>query len=350
MKDFRGLLIRRMKQLAPEQSGAISTFAAIGIVAFLGCAALAIDVAHLVSMKGELQKAADAGALAGARALALGTPFPNWTNGETVATATTKKNKFDGQLITDCQVQSGYWSLTWNEGNAPANLQPQGITPTNLDLPAVKVTVNKTGGQNGGPLTLLFARILGISDPTPMAISVAAMKSTFLPVSAIPPGDGFPLATPQTFVQQNWDRTPPVSFRIGSTYHSPDGGQWTSFLVNANDVPTIRELIDNGNPTPLKIGDQIWIEPGTKTTLYDDAACRIGETVLLPVVPDNFDTHALAPILGFVPFCIEAVAGGSDKYIQGHFVPNYTAPGASGSGGAPNYGAVAQYDSPKVVD
>ena len=32
--------------------------------------------------------------------------------------------------------------------------------------------------------------------------------------------------------------------------------------------------------------------------------------------------------------------GGSDKYIEGHFVPKYTVPGATGNANAPNFGAV----------
>ena len=42
---------------------------AIGLVVFLGFGALALDIAHLVSVKRELTKAAEAGALSGARGL-----------------------------------------------------------------------------------------------------------------------------------------------------------------------------------------------------------------------------------------------------------------------------------------
>ena len=91
------------------------------------------------------------------------------------------------------------------------------------------------------------------------------------------------MATPISWVHLMWKPDADSdTFRIGSAYHDPTGGQWTSFLADANNVPTIRDLIDNGNPSELKIGDQIWIEPGTKTTLYSDAADRIGDTFLLP--------------------------------------------------------------------
>ena len=42
---------------------------ALGMVVFLGFVALALDIAHLVTVKRELAKAAEAGALSGARGL-----------------------------------------------------------------------------------------------------------------------------------------------------------------------------------------------------------------------------------------------------------------------------------------
>lgn len=125
---------------------------------------------------------------------------------------------------------------------------------------------------------------------------------------------------------------PPISFKIGSSYHSPDGGQWTSLLQDSNNVPTFRGLISNGNPDPLKIGDNIWIQPGTKTTLYSDAASLIGKTVLLPVVTTDFETHSYTPIQGFVSFYIEDAVGGSGKYVQGHFVKDHAVTGGTYNG------------------
>lgn len=342
------VFLERFRNLVTDQSGALAVLAALLMTVFLGCAALALDIGHMVMVKSELQKAADAGALAGARAINLVPPVPNWTNGQAAATQTVEENKVDGSLITDCQVQTGYWDLTWNQNAPPANLKPTGTSPGPTDVTAVKVTVSKASGHNRGPVSMIFARILGINTESMSASAVAAMIPQ-CPVSTAYPGSAFPLATPISWVKQMWnpDADSP-SFRIGSDYHSPDGGQWTSFLLDANNVPTVRSLIDNGNPTELQIGDDIWIEPGTKTTLYSEAATRIGQTVLLPIVCDDFDTHAATPLLGFVPFYIEDAVGGCGKYIQGHFVANYDAPSAAGSPNAPYYGATA-YNA-KLID
>lgn len=307
-----------------DTSGAIAIVTALTIAILLGMAALAIDVGHLMVVKSELQKAADAGALAGARAMVPYVttslpPQPNWSQGQAKATQTAQLNKADGQLLTNCQVQTGYWNT------ATRILQSTGITPGNNDSPAVRVTAAKAAGQNGGPVELFFGTILGLNTSNVSAQALAMIA----PLGGIPAhGGGFPLAVPKALVDQYWYQDPPVSFKIGSTYHSPDGGQWTSFLANENNVPTIRKLMEEGNPAPLNVGDNIWIQPGTKATLYADAAAYVGQTFVLPVVTTDFDTHSYTPILGFVSFYVEDAQGGSGKYVEGHFVKDRPVPGA----------------------
>lgn len=337
---------RTWSNLVTDQSGVIAAWVAVGIVVLIGMAALAIDIGRLTVVKSELQKAADAGALAGARGLCMGPPAPNWNLAQNMATNTAQENKAEANLITTCDVQVGYWDYSWSEATAPANLKPPGTVPTSQDVPAVKVTIRKAAGQNQGPLLMLFAPILGIKshDVSAQAVACAAPE----PANSIDSGVGFPLATPISFVKALWDKNPPESFRIGSCYHDPTGGEWTSFLIDANDVPTIDNLIDTGNPGPIRVGDEIWIQPGTKTSVYYEAACRIGDIVMLPIVPDDFLNHDYSPVLAFVPFKIEDACGGDNKFIQGHFVPGYQVPGGLGDSKTPYYGAMAA--TPKLVD
>jgi Flp pilus assembly protein TadG len=341
-------MIARLRRLPSDQSGALAVWAALCLVLLAGMLALAVDIGRLAVAKSEMQKAADAGALAGARALSTGPPFPNWTGAQTLAAATAMANKVAGSQVTSsqCRVQVGYWDYSWTSGTAPANLLSTGIVPTAQDVPAVKVTISRGGSQINAPLAMLFGPILNITSETVSAQAVACAIS--LPANQIAPGQAFPLALPISFVDQLYDQDPSPSFRIGSSYHDPTGGQWTSFLANANNVPTIEELIDNGNPGPLKLGDPIWIAPGTKDTLFNYAANRIGDTMLMPVVSDDFETNATTPILGFVAFYVEDAQGGSDPYIQGHFVNPYTVPGGVGATGTPDYGATA--GAPRLIN
>jgi Flp pilus assembly protein TadG len=299
-----------------DETGAVAVITALCLGVFIMLLALVLDIGHLVGVRSELQNAADASALAGARALVpyntAFSPQPDWVAGQTRAEETVTANQADGQTLIQSQVQTGYWSLITR------TFQPTTIVPGLRDVPAVTVTITKAAGQNNGPVQMFFAQVMGIPS---LDVGVRALAFISAPVG-VPGGGSFPMAVPKVLVDQYWDRDPPTTFKIGSSYHDPVGGQWTSFLVDNNDVPFIRDLIDNGNPSPIKVGDNIWIQPGTKDSLfaYVQAEHKIGQTVLLPVVTTNFDTHSFTPILSFVSFYIKNAVGGSGKYIEGNFV------------------------------
>ena len=316
---------------------------AIGLMALLSIAALVVDLGHLYSVRSEMRKAAEAGADAGARALRLGEDpaVLDWDNGRHVAASTVQQNYADNLSLADFtvnDVQAGYWDTRWTRSTAPANLNgapnpdTTGYTPASpTEVPAIKVTLAKTHGGSGSsaPVTTYLASIMGINS-----MGVQATATAMLPtINTLPPGAAFPLATPDNFAALYYNSDPPYTFRIGPSYLNPDGGDWTSFDVDQNNVPYIRKLIDNGNPTQLSIGDNIWIEPGVKDTLYGYAAERIGETVMLPIVPNNFATGAWNPVLNFIAFEITNTFQGSNPYIEGHFVRDYTNPRGSGVGG-----------------
>jgi hypothetical protein len=310
-----------LKDFIADQSGALATTVALVMVVFLGLAALVIDYGHLTWVEDELKAAADAGALAGAKYLVpyVGSPAtPDWISGQNKATQTVLLNRADAEPLTNAQVEYGFWNLTTK------TLQSPGIAPTNSQLPAIRVTIAKAAGQNGGPVRMFFASIFGVNSRDLCARAVAVITGPY----NIPPGGAFPLAMPKDLLDQyQWDRDPPQTVQVGGFIND---GQWTSFFIGANDVPTIRELMASGNPANLTVGDNIWIEPGIKTTLYDEAASKVGQTVIVPVVSTDFSTHTYTPIMGFASFVIDAAVGGNDKYIQGHFVKNIISNAGSG--------------------
>ena len=102
--------VEKKLQKALDQSGAVALIMAAVLVGLCGFAALALDIGHMISVKAELQKAADAGALSGATFLMpyVGAPLtPNWTAGQNKATQTVLLNRADNQTLLDCQVQWG---------------------------------------------------------------------------------------------------------------------------------------------------------------------------------------------------------------------------------------------------
>jgi hypothetical protein len=327
-----------------NESGVVLILLVICLLVLLGFAALAIDVGHVMVVRNELQNAADATALAAANNFYPHTPTstptpPDWYAAEAAATNAIGVNKSDGVPLTHCDVETGYWNLA----HTPQGLQSQGITPGPNDAPAVKVTVQRAAGINGGPVQTWLAGIIGIATLNVSAEATAVSASP----GTMRPGALMPIAISKEVADQAGRyNSPAATVRIGSSYHYPNSmaGQWTSLDLDRNDVPTIRDLIANGNPTPLGVGDNIWIEPGTKTSLYRDVP--VGTDALFPVVDavlrDN--THAEVPIYGFIGFHITNSVGGSGKYIEGYFIFNYYA----GLGGpiGPNYGA---FSPPRLV-
>jgi hypothetical protein len=330
---------KKLARLPAETSGSAALIVALALVVICGAAALATDLGHLASVGNELQIAADASALAGARALCTQIPgslsfvdIPNWVSGGTTTNYILKKNAADGVLLANANIQMGFWNLTWHWSTAPRDtttgaiqLLPQSTTPDATHIPAVRVKIDEKAGVNNGPVQFSLARVMGITDASPGAQAVAAIfPRKGKGIKSVPAQSCLPFATPISWVRAHWNDDPPTSFRIGSTYHSDDGGEWTSFLIDANNVPEIRDLIVNGNPDPMQVGDNIYIQPGTKSVLYSDLAVDIGKIGLLPIVQDDFATHEYTPLKGFVAFYLEDTGGsGESAYVQGHFVRGY---------------------------
>jgi Flp pilus assembly protein TadG len=318
--------------------------AALLMVVFLGLAALALDLGYLYVVRTELQNAADAAALAGAGHLyprtvtgaVVSVVPPEWGAAAYAASTNAPANKAGGATLTDYDVQTGYWNL------ASGVLQSPLGAPGTQDAPAVQVTVRKTGGLNNGPVRLFFANALGIGT--------SDVRATATAVTACPgvayPGALFPVAIRKSVADQASDfGSRSSTIKLGSDYHYPadSAGQWTSFDVDANDTPTIRKLIEDGNPNTLTNLDTIWIQPGTKATIYNEVPLNID--VALPVVLDtNFETHARVKIVGFIGFHITAAKGGSQKYVEGYFTSFLYIPQSGPVG--PCYGA---YTPPRLV-
>lgn len=314
--------------------------------------AFAVDVPRFFAVSHELQNAADAAALAGAGALTTGASVPNWTAAAASATAAVPLNISDGVKLSTGTVKTGYWDVA---ASSPTLVAPSAVTlpaPSgHMPEPAVQVTVTRDASTNGGLVTLLLGALLGMPSTSDSATSVAVIT----PPSALPAGGLFPVIMDQCVYNQYWDSTKnqpkldasgqPKSFSIGNgaTYGGTcEAGQWTSFKTVANDTPTIRGLITNGNPTALAIGDSIYIQSGVKDTIY--SSVPKGVTVVMPV-GTNVSTSGYTPIIAFAAFYIDGSNGGSTKAISGHFVAGYKIP-TQASGIGTGYGS---YVAPRIA-
>ncbi len=153
-------------KLLHGQRGNTAILFALCLPVLLGCAALAVDLARLNLTKVELQNAADAGALAGARSLTNAGSYPNWSEAEDAAKSLAKQNYANAELIQDMNVSidSGYWNIP-NRSYSPSH-----VSILTGDVPAVRVTVSI------GSLNLFFGRFLGTNDgPTDKPVSASSI-------------------------------------------------------------------------------------------------------------------------------------------------------------------------------
>ena len=158
------------QEFRSDESGGIAVIVTIVLTAMLFTAALVLDLGHLSTVKSEVRKAAEAGAYAGARALALPKDITdwNWDNGKATAVATVQQNAADNLSLADftsANVQVGFWDLSWDARTAH-DLLPSTITPVIGKVAAVKVTVAKTQGGSGSsaPVATSFASMMGIGS------------------------------------------------------------------------------------------------------------------------------------------------------------------------------------------
>ena len=352
-----------------RQRGAMLVTSSLFMIFLIGLAAVVVDVGHMMTARNALQNAADAAALAGAGCLTrssapsgqdcTSTPSAslNWAMAKTKAELTIGLNQVDGVSLVDGTVTTGYKNMA----GTPAHLQATTLSPVGAyDKPAVWVQLRKAPGSNGGPLQTLITNWYGGSGFSMTVTAVAVISSP----ATVPPNSLIPYAINQCMFNLYWDtasnaprlatRTSlngvpqvlgqPWVFRIGSAYHYPgcESGQWSSFGSKASDadngVTTSNSLIASANLSALSIGDLVGIQPGTKTALYNSLDAQYptppGADISLAVVnqADGLDKVGSTPVVGFAGFHITDIQGGSQKYIQGHFIRGATTAGASGVG------------------
>jgi Flp pilus assembly protein TadG len=332
MNDQRRIMSRVKKNFWGNESGAVAVYAGIGMVVLMGCAALALDIAHLVSVKRELVKAAEAGALSGARRLwpvdlsAATSRDPDWSTAETKARTTAMKNKVNGaDLATgEVTVEVGRWNYatkTFTPGN-------------NSSANGVRVTTHRNS------VPMILAQVLGQGPRNMSATAIAIMDF------ATAVGKGcIPIA-----VNQDYAKTPGITVYIGFNPDPEDNGGWFAVAPDNVNASTLKDYIINDSVPPLNIGDTLDLQNG----VVDSALKLIGDelatypdgwVVFLPVVDTPKFNHT-DQVDAFVPVKItEVKESGNPKYVKGTVLTMAEAASALPGGGG-KFGAMAP---PKLV-
>ena len=316
---------------AMNQRGATAILVALLLVVLVGFTALAIDVGHLVVARNELQNAADAGALAGARFLYNedGTAVNEDANqiAYNAATANMSENL---AVEVDCDfannsgdVQRGHWcfansTFTPNDSLEPVDLWNASTEEldNNTDfINAIRVVTRR----QSNPVASFFAKILGhpgfqVSTEAIGYIGFAGTLQEFeidQPIaickqSIIYGADGF---------------TCTVGRMIPST---EDTGGWTGFgqeedgscAPGGTNSQEVKDLVETGclgegaNPEMLNLGGGVTFNDGQIDIAFQKLIdCWIGNagdppnkpwTIMLPVVDCSEGGPTCHPLVGAV--------------------------------------------------
>lgn len=257
--------------------------------------ALGVDIFHLVVTRNELQNAADAGALAGARYLYnedgtaindSGYTAKNGTvlqscNTLAITAATTNKSDNSNVEVGVNDVQRGHWSFackhfTPNNSTAPVDLWNIPTMCTNnsncpnsdsscLDrdvnfINALQVTVHRESTQ----VSAWFSRILGYLGFTQSATAVAYIGFA----GSIPPLDAdLPIAIckESIFVNNNYSCNIGRMLNSGNNSNTSNTAGWTNFSQDPKCSTANPSNVDicNGNPNELLFGIGLGTTGGT---------------------------------------------------------------------------------------
>ena len=313
--------------------GSITIITALGLFFLLGAVALGLDIARLVVLKSELQRAADAAAGAGARGLwPVAMPVllyppnnPDCTTATSWARNTFRNNQVDRAILTDGEytIEVGRWDYATRTFTQVCSLNSN----------AVQVTVSKSN------VRLFFAQTLGLTSGAIQAGATAVMDfARGVGKGTLPIAINKRFAIPGTTIQINFNPDP------------LDNGGWFAMPPDSANARTFRDYIRNDSCPPLKIGDIIILQNGVDASALGLMQTELAQhngawDTFLPLV--NTDTFNQAePIVGFVPFRITRVVDTtSDKHVEGTIMGLGQAPSGM-PGGAVNYGTLSP---PRVI-
>jgi Flp pilus assembly protein TadG len=334
---------RTSKKFRRDESGAVAIYVAIGLMVLMGFAALALDIAHMVSVKRELNKAAEAGALAGARGLwpmalwqtsgSRDQTSEDWTRARTAALNAAMSNIADGTklALSEVTVEIGKWDYTTKQFTAG----------NDIDDNACRVTTRKAA------VRMFLAQILGISSKDMSATATALMDF----IGSVGYGT-LPIVLNKKYTDVGSKLT------IYAGVATEDNGGWFTVPPDVASAQTLSDYINNPDHLcpPLEMNEIINLQNGQDTSFLQDLKTKLNQQTptgdppikfldcVLPVVDTN-SFNQDGGIIGFVPFRITSVKDtGNQKNVSGTVLDFGEVQNALPGGG--KFGALAP---PKLV-
>jgi Flp pilus assembly protein TadG len=303
--------------LAFDESGATAIFFVLTLSLLCGFVALAFDLGHMFMVRAELQRTADAAALAGVTGLipytgSAPTQTPAWASGVTKAhnLISNPKNLADNVQFTttDGTVDYGYWLLKPPAGYVQTLPKARPTTAAYWPEPAITVTVSRQ-------VTLSFAPVIGVTNPRTVSATAIAILPELYGITGLPP------------IGVAWDV---VHNTVGGTMVIDASEQDIKIQSNAglagwfnlNGDNSVGAVSNNVFTAGTGTGTTpIYMSPGAKATLTD--YITQGSTFILPVIQNDFKQNTWYPIIGWAAFTVDTLGANS---MTGHFVDNYVDP------------------------
>jgi Flp pilus assembly protein TadG len=327
--------MRKLIQFLKEERGASSVMVAVSLVAILGMGALAVDLGYVMSTRSEVQKAADASALAAASRLVqlYNEQSGNLTEAEMAAAAIQAANQWSQSntasntslTIAASDVQLGVWNptaKTFTLGGAADEIN------------AVKITMRRDATTNG-PISLFFGSVVGVGT---VNVSAGAV-SWFGSVGSV--GEGV-VTLPLLVNQEAYVRGDDLL-----TFHadSEDNSGWSTFFDPGGGNNLVISYATGEIPIPsVKVGDELRVYNGNMSNnLFNYIRNKVQENggewrVVVPIVEgDKFIQYL--KVVGFATLVITSAATAPAKTISGYFVDAVINGGKPGGG---NFGSYAR--------
>ncbi len=230
-----------------QRKGVVIVMVAVMLVVLLGCVALAVDIGHLYVARTELQRTADAAAMAGAQALGrsstdspIGTYYQSSEEVYSQAETYAQSNKVIRQgvvLNRNSDITIGYLA---DPHDLNAALQIVSLDQAN----AVQVIARRSS-NTGGEIPLFFAPLWGINSSTVGASAIAVLDDRFYAYAPKTLG-GTPVI-PFAVDEDVWEDQ--IVNRNGPDVYGYDSDTKTVLLIS-DDTPEIRLFPEQLGPSP----------------------------------------------------------------------------------------------------
>ena len=266
-----------------DQRGVAAVIVALLIVILIGVAALAVDIGHLLVVRNELQNAADAACLAGARFLYVDNGDLVSSGASEIAYQAAGANRsenlpvevhWDGGNAGD--VERGHWSFadrTFTPSENDSHVPLWDVSPEELDAnPGFINAIRVRARREDTPAASFFARIFGYENFSAGAEAIAYLgyAGTLGPEEVDQP---MAICKGSVLIDEKYSCNVGRMITLGELVANQETGGWTDFNQDpdAQDPnPTeVASLVNQAeNPDPIILGRPMAVSGGDIPTAF----------------------------------------------------------------------------------